>query len=135
MRRAVLELGWHCLQSGMTFLSANHSAWQPSPTWAGRLITLALMVGSAGLAHSNPADTSATPGQKLERISHEDAGSRVDEVRVGGQTRQIDVTTKSGMPAYQVAPADNATGPSTPAGERSGSAGTAGRSSWRVLSF
>jgi hypothetical protein len=99
------------------------------------VFTLVLMACSVGQAHSEPANTSANPGQKLERISHEDAGSRVDEIRVGGQTRQIDVTTKSGMPAYQVAPADNATGPSTPAGERSGSAGTAGRSSWRVLSF
>ena len=93
------------------------------------------MACGAGLSHSNPANTPASPGQKLERISHEDAGSRVDEVRVGGQTRQIDVTTKSGMPAYQVAPADNAVGPSAPAGERSGGTGSAGRSSWRVLSF
>lgn len=73
--------------------------------------------------------------QKAERITHEDAGSRVDEVRVGGITRQIDVQTKSGLPAYQVQPATNTQGTVTSAGERSGSQGSAGRASWRLLNF
>lgn len=73
--------------------------------------------------------------QKTERITHEDAGSRVDEVRVGGITRQIDVQTKSGLPAYQVQPTTNTQGTATSAGERSGSQGSAGRSSWRLLNF
>jgi hypothetical protein len=85
-----------------------------------------------------PPDVTAgntRPDQRVEHITHEDGGSRVDELRVGGQTRQIDVQTKSGMPAYQISPAVGTQGASAPSGERSGSTGTAGRTSWRVLNF
>ena len=42
--------------------------------------------------------------QRTERITVEDAGSRIDELRVGGQTRSITVQPKTGtpMPAYEV---------------------------------
>ncbi|GAA3981974.1 hypothetical protein GCM10022279_02010 [Comamonas faecalis] len=41
--------------------------------------------------------------QRIERIVVEDAGSRIDELRVGGQTEQITVQPKQqGMPAYEV---------------------------------
>ena len=42
-------------------------------------------------------DNSATPSrqnQRIERIREEDAGSRVDELRVGGQTQSINVQPK-----------------------------------------
>ena len=43
--------------------------------------------------------------QKGERIQVEDGGSRVDELRVGGQTQQITVQPKTGeVPAYEVQP-------------------------------
>jgi hypothetical protein len=84
-----------------------------------------------------PTDTAsnARPQPKSEFISHEDAGSRVDEWRVGGQTRQIEVTTKSGLPAYQITPTDGTQGPASPAGQRSGLAGSPGRSTWRMFDF
>jgi hypothetical protein len=44
--------------------------------------------------------------QKIERIRHEDGGSRIDELRVGGETQQITVTTKSKLPPYEVRPKD-----------------------------
>lgn len=45
--------------------------------------------------------------QRVERIRVEDEGSRVDEVRIGGQTRSITVTPKvSDMPAYEVQPSE-----------------------------
>ena len=42
--------------------------------------------------------------QRTERIRVEDAGSRIDELRVGGETKSIVVQPKGGMPAYQVQP-------------------------------
>jgi len=49
-------------------------------------------------------------GQRIERIVVEDAGSRVDELRVGGETKSITVQPKVGgdLPAYQVRPGDGA---------------------------
>jgi hypothetical protein len=40
----------------------------------------------------------------IERIVVEDTGARIEELRVGGETKSIDVQPKNGMPAYQVAP-------------------------------
>jgi hypothetical protein len=65
----------------------------------------------------------------IERITHEDAGSRIDEVRIGGQTRSIDVQPKNGAPAYEIAPQNGAELPSE------GQGGSSGRSRWRLLSF
>ncbi|MDO9148242.1 MAG: hypothetical protein Q7U52_11385 [Hydrogenophaga sp.] len=93
------------------------------------------------LALSATAQTPASPPEaaaplpltpRVERITHEDALSRIDELRVGGQTQRIDVQPKNGAPAYQIQPEhgqpaglDGATQPT----------GNAGRSSWRILSF
>lgn len=47
------------------------------------------------------------PAKAQARVEHllvEDAGARIDEVRVGGETQSITVQPKVGMPAYQVAP-------------------------------
>jgi starvation-inducible outer membrane lipoprotein len=101
------------------------------------LLTIALGTTLPALAQTAPAATpppESTPlpaGQEkaIERITHEDALSRIDEVRVGGQTRSIAVQPKNGAPAYEVAPlpaADTAT---------EGQGGSSGRSRWRVLSF
>ena len=56
------------------------------------------------------------PEQTIQRIVVEDASTRIDEVRVGGETKSITVQPKDGMPAYDVAPAT---------GERT----------WKVLGF
>ena len=45
--------------------------------------------------------------QRIERITVEDGGSRVDELRVGGQTKSITVKPKSAegnIPDYEVIP-------------------------------
>lgn len=92
-------------------------------------LSLFLSCVGVGLAQSAVADPAAV-GQKkssassaigavekrTERIRIEDAGSRIDEVRVGGETQSITVQPKSGMPAYQIQPAS---------GERS----------WKILDF
>ncbi len=48
--------------------------------------------------------------QRVQRIVVEDAGSRVDELRVGGQTQSITVQPKTGtpLPAYEVKANDGA---------------------------
>ena len=63
-----------------------------------------------------PASPSAEPSSKLltatagavekriEVIQIEDAGARIDEVRIGGETKSITVKPKGRMPAYEVQP-------------------------------
>lgn len=55
---------------------------------------------------SAPAPASARAGvdANVQHLRVEDAGARIDEVRVGGETKSIDVQPKGGMPAYQVTP-------------------------------
>lgn len=86
-------------------------------------------------ASAQEAGSSTGINPRVERITHEDAGSRVDELRVGGVTRQIEVQTKSGLPAYQIQPTNTDQGAAAPAGERTGAQGSAGRASWRLLNF
>lgn len=68
--------------------------------------------------------------QRVEYIRVEDAGSRVDEVRSGGQTKSITVQPKADVPAYEVQPADSTGGTSPDA-----SPGAAGKRVWKVLNF
>jgi hypothetical protein len=71
--------------------------------------------------------------QKIEFIHIEDAGNRIDEVRVGGQTRVVTVQPKTGdMPAYEVPGNDMAR--NRPADTREGSTGSRQRV-WNFLHF
>ena len=101
------------------------------------LICLALVCTSLGAqapavpapapeAVQRPEPVDGRRNQRIERIRHEDAGSRIDELRVGGQTQSITVHPKADVPPYNVQPAN----PSHPDG-RDG----AGRRTWNVLSF
>ena len=71
--------------------------------------------------------------QKTQRIQIEDGGSRVDELRVGGQTQSIHVQPKGGdLPAYEVqAPA----GTRSTAGSASGAETSTAPRVWNVLKF
>ena len=84
-------------------------------------------------AASAPAASSGRPDQTIQRIRIEDAGSRIDEVRVGGETQSITVQPKTGtnIPAYEVKPSDTARGaaPSTYKNDTNGSR------VWNVLKF
>ena len=44
--------------------------------------------------------------QKIERIVTEDAGNRIEEVRVGGQTQSVTVQPKAPVPPYEMPPND-----------------------------
>jgi hypothetical protein len=70
--------------------------------------------------------------QKIEHIRVEDAGNRIDEVRVGGQTQSIVVQPKAPVPPYEIQPSDLAR--SRPDDSRDGLAGRKQRV-WNVLGF
>jgi hypothetical protein len=70
--------------------------------------------------------------QRVEFIHVEDAGSRVDEVRTGGQTRRITVQPKTTGAAYAVQPA-SVNSPLPPPAEAG--PGASGRRTWKVLQF
>ena len=80
-----------------------------------------------------PPATSGRPDKAVQHIRIEDAGTRIDEVRVGGETQSITVQPKTGskVPAYEVKPSDSTRGsaPSTPSNE------TNGPRVWNVLKF
>jgi len=86
-------------------------------------------------AVTTPTPHAATPSyrvtnQRVEHIRLEDSGSRVDEMRVGGQTKSITVRPKADVPAYDVRPADV----TRPALSES-APGSAGPRTWKVFSF
>ncbi len=80
---------------------------------------------------TNPA--SRRPEQAIQRIRTEDAGSRIDELRVGGETQSITVQPKANVPAYEVLPSDSTRGGGTEP-SKSG-AGATGSRVWNVLKF
>ena len=65
---------------------------------------------------ASSASITAAVEKRTERIRVEDSAARIDELRVGGETRTIDVQPKGGLPAYQIAPGS-------------------GQRSWKILSF
>jgi starvation-inducible outer membrane lipoprotein len=105
------------------------------------LTTLAVLPLSFALAATaplpastdNPAPkASSLPDQTIQRIRTEDAGTRIDELRVGGETQNITVQPKTGGKVpYEVKPAESAKGnaPSSSSGDTNGSR------VWNVLKF
>ena len=93
-----------------------HSA----PVPARLLLLLGSLASAAALAQApaqlpapDAAPAKKIPDQTIERIRHEDAGSRIDELRVGGETKSITVQPKGDAPPYQVAPDSNNRNPAS----------------------
>ncbi len=82
-------------------------------------------------ADAQPSGGASKANQTIKRIRTEDAGSRIDELRVGGETQQITVQPKTDVPAYEVKPAEGARGtaPAAAGGE------TNGKRVWNFLKF
>ncbi|WP_394756475.1 hypothetical protein [Rhodoferax sp.] len=93
------------------------------------LLTLSLSFCGLGLAQSaapaqaaaaQPSTAASTQPdvieKRTERIQIEDSGTRIDELRVGGETKTITVQPKGRLPVYQVEP-------------------TSGERSWKILGF
>lgn len=85
----------------------------------------------AAAARAEAPAASGRPDQAIQRIRTEDAGTRIDELRVGGETQQIIVQPKTGGPAYEIKPAEGARG----AAPAAGSGDTNGSRVWNVLKF
>lgn len=91
------------------------------------------------------AQTAATPpvqespplegrkNQRIERIQVEDAGVKIEELRVGGQTQSITVQPKANVPEYEIQPTDLAR--SRPADNRDGLGSATGQRVWNVFRF
>ena len=81
----------------------------------------------------NQEQSPATKEQRVERIEVEDAGSRVNELRVGGQTRTISVQPKTGnMPSYEV---QSPEGTGNRTGSQNGAETNTAPRVWNVLKF
>ena len=99
--------------------------------------TVAIAQTTAAPAQALTAETapnkSARPDKAIQRIRTEDAGTRIDEVRVGGETQSITVQPKTGTntPAYEIKPPDSAKG-NAPSQSNSD---TNGPRVWNVLKF
>lgn len=80
---------------------------------------------------SNQEQNAPHQNQRTERIRVEDGGSRVDELRIGGQTQSITVQPKVGdLPAYEVQPSDGVRNRS-----QNGAEATTGSRVWNVMKF
>lgn len=79
----------------LPLLLASGLAWSQTPSAAAP---------AAPASATVQRDTPAKAQPRVEHILVEDAGARIDEVRVGGETQSITVQPKNNMPAYQVAP-------------------------------
>ncbi|TSE36527.1 hypothetical protein Tchar_00152 [Tepidimonas charontis] len=103
------------------------------PARPGCRVAAAAITGlcAATLACAQPAPSAEAsaarfPEPKVERLIHADGHSRVEEWRIGGQTRSIEVQTRSALPGYDVRPID---------GARPDELSGAGTRRWRVLRF
>ncbi len=103
------------------------------------LLLAALLAAASAGAQTAPPGTPAperttttrdASNQRIERIEVQDAGSRIDELREGGQTRSITVQPKAAVPAYDVQPAGASPLPDPAAG-----IGAAGPRTWKLFNF
>ncbi len=137
--RATLVLGGFCCAVGLSLGAwAAPDAAVPPPPDVGSLPPL--------LPRTTTADAprpvvlpEAQAGQDprgepaVQKSVVEDAGTRIDELKVRGRTKRITVTPKKGgLPAYEIIPSsgglDRVEGPA-------GSSGAVGQRVWPVLSF
>jgi starvation-inducible outer membrane lipoprotein len=96
------------------------------------LIALLPLASWAQAPLTREPDADGRKNQKIERLHHEDAGSTIDEVRVGGQVQSVTVQPKAGVPAYELPPNDMAR--SRPSDGRDGMAERRQRV-WNFLNF
>ena len=102
--------------------SSTNTRTPSSPAAApGREVAKSIPPGSLNAA-SPPGKSGAD--QLIERITVDDGGARISELRFGGETRSITVQPKGGMPAYDVRPISGAD-----------IQPTSGTRTWKILGF
>jgi len=77
----------------------------------------------------SPPPAGGRPEQQIEKIRHEDAGSRIDELRVGGETRSITVQPKGAVPPYELSPDSSNRNPAA------AGSGSEGKRGWNLFKF
>lgn len=87
--------------------------------------TLLLVDGSSYLYRAFHAggDGQLRGDQRIERLHHQDSGSTIDELRVGGESQIITVKPNNRAPAYEINP------------ERTNPTANSGQRMWNLLKF
>ena len=91
-----LVFGTLIVFAGLTHAQTQPAQHAPLPVTA--------LSGDANMTSATVNQPASKANQLIERISIEDASTRIDEVRFGGQTKSITVQPKGGMPAYDIQP-------------------------------
>lgn len=103
------------------------------------LLVLALVSLAGAAAHAQDAAPPKDPARgaakdnepKVQNIVIEDDSTRIEELRVRGQTQRLTVQPK-GMKGYEIIPASQGRDMSDGAGSQRGAAG---KRVWHILSF
>ena len=96
-------------------------------------LAAAWLLALAGPALAQESRAPGTAEPKVERLVHEDEGSRIDELRVRGTTQRIVVTPKVGTKqSYEILLGDGSRDLSEGVNT---TRGAAGKRVWHVLSF
>ena len=133
---ALLVLG------GTALAQTQEPAASASPVVSERVISDVVVEEVVPDAQANTAATAAdgdnegkaiAAPQRSVRTVQKDAGSTIEELRVGGQTQEITVQPAGNAPAYQVRPNNNNSYRQDSG--RHSSDGTNGPRVWNVLEF
>jgi hypothetical protein len=95
----------------------------------------------AAMTQATEPQAKPSTEQRIVRIRVEDEGSRIDEVRYGGQTQSVTVSSKGRLPDYELLPADgarsraNSGAPSSANGAANGRDTAGGQRVWNMLRF
>jgi hypothetical protein len=113
------------------------------PPLAAWLLSSATCLAATAASAAAPVTTAPDPGPvtapgataepNVQRIVNEDQGSKIEELKVRGNTTRISVTPKVGnLRGYEIITEDGSRDVSD---GLTGSRGAAGKRVWRVLSF
>jgi hypothetical protein len=98
------------------------------------VFALALAIAPAARAQdagATPKESATSSEPRVQYTVIEDDATRIEELKVRGQTQRITVQPK-GMKAYEIIPADQGRDMSESAGSQRGAAG---KRVWRIITF
>ena len=101
------------------------------PILLAALALAAVFRPAIGAEDASPRDPATGIEPKVQLTVIEDDATRIEELKVRGQTQRITVQPK-GMKAYEILPADQGRDMSESAGSQRGAAG---KRVWRIITF
>jgi hypothetical protein len=101
------------------------------PILLAALALAAVFRPAVGAEDTSPRDPATGIEPKVQLTVIEDDATRIEELKVRGQTQRITVQPK-GMKAYEILPADQGRDMSESAGSQRGAAG---KRVWRIFTF